>query len=103
MKEFDVNCDVKDDKKWAWKAFFTVVSVVAVIVWIIGLFCGKVVEATLFEEIAKWGLGGIVLGLLIYGVLWVPITALRDMRRKLYPEYGKKWFKQALKEIFKKK
>lgn len=53
MAEFNDNFDVKDDKRWAWKAFFTVVGVVAVIVWVIGLLFGKVVEATLFEEVAK--------------------------------------------------
>lgn len=54
MKEFDADLiDIKEDRKWARKAFLTVGAIVVAIVAICGLLFGKVVEATLFEEIAK--------------------------------------------------
>lgn len=104
MKEFDDEMiDIKEDRKWATKAFLTVGAIVIAIVAICGLLFGKVVEATLFEEIAKWVVMAIVLAILVDVILWVPITMLRDARRKLYPEYGKKWFKEAVKLLFGKK
>lgn len=103
MEEFDVNCDIKEDKKWARKAFLTVFCVVATIVIVLKAIFWKVVEATVFEEIAKVILVAAVLGVLACVIFWVPITALRDARRKLYPKYGKNWFKELLKTTFKKK
>ena len=103
MEEFDEMIDIKEDKKWATKAFLTVGAIVVAIVAICGLLFGKVVEATLFEEIAKWAVMAIALAICVDVVLWVPITMLRDARRKYFPKYGKKWFKQAWKEHFGKK
>jgi hypothetical protein len=45
----------------------------------------------------------LVIGVIVCGALYVPITILSDARLKYYPEYGKNWFKQAWKERFKKK
>lgn len=104
MKEFDDEMiDIKEDRKWATKAFLTVGTIVVAIVAVCGLLFGKVVEATLFEEIAKWALMAVVLAVCVCVILWVPITMLRDARRKYFPKYGKKWFKQAWKEHFGKK
>lgn len=104
MKEFDADLiDIKEDRKWARKAFLTVGAIVVAIVAICGLLFGKVVEATLFEEIAKWAVMAVVLAVLVCCVFWVPITMLRDARRKYYKEYGKDWFKHAWKEHFGKK
>jgi hypothetical protein len=43
---------------------------------------------------------GLVVALIVCVVCYVPVTMLSDARRKLYPEYGKKWFKHALKVAF---
>lgn len=103
MNEFNETIDVKEDKKWTRKAFATVWAIVFVLVVVLKVIFWKVVEATVFEEIAKVILVAAVLGVLACVIFWVPITALRDARRKLYPEYGKDWFKQALKILFNKK
>lgn len=66
MKEFDADLiDIKEDRKWARKAFLTVGAIVVAIVAICGLLFGKVVEATLFEEIAKWAVMAVVLAVLV--------------------------------------
>lgn len=102
MKEFD-DFDYKEDRKWTTKAFLTVGGIVIAIVAICGILFGKVIEATLFEEIAKWAFMAILIAVGVCVVLWVPITMLRDARRKYFPVYGKSWFKQAWKEHFAKK
>lgn len=103
MNEFNETIDLKEDKKWTRKAYLTVFSVVFTVVMVLKFIFWKVVEATVFEEIAKTVLLAIVLGGFACLLFWVPITMLRDARRKLYPEYGKSWFKQLLKTTFKKK
>ena len=90
--------DIQEDKRWARKAFLTVGCIVAVIIWVCGLLFGKIVEATLFEEIAKWAVMGIALGVLVAALCYVPITMLRGARRKYFPIYGKSWFKMAFKK-----
>lgn len=92
-----------DKVKWAKKAFLTVGLTVVAIVLLIGLLFGTVVEATLFEEIAKWVLMAIILGFLVCGVFYVPIRSLADRRAMLYPQYGKKWWIEDIKRIFRKK
>ena len=57
-------------------------------------------EGSLFAEIAKWVVMGLVVALVVCVVCYVPVTMLSDARRKLYPEYGKGWFKHALKAAF---
>lgn len=104
MKEFDDEMiDIKEDKRWARNAFLIVGAIVIAIVAICGLLFGKVVEATLFEEIAKWALMAVILAICVDVIFWVPITMLRDARRKYFPKYGRKWFKHAWKEHFGKK
>lgn len=94
---------VKENRKWTVKAFLAIEAFVVAIIAIIGLIVGKVVEATLFEEVAKWAVMAILIGLVVCVVCYVPVTILSDARSELRPVYGKKWFKEALKKIFKKK
>lgn len=94
---------IKENKKWTKKAFLTVGCTVMAIIAIIGLLFGKIIEATLFEEVAKWALMAIIIAGIICVICYVPITMLSDARSKLRPEYGKDWFKQALKVLFNKK
>lgn len=94
---------IKENKRWTLKVYAVVWAAVVAIIGVIGLVFGKIVEATLFEEIAKWALMAAVVGVIVCCVFYVPITMLSDARRKLRPEYGKGWFKQALKHVFGKK
>lgn len=94
---------VIENRKWIAKVYLSIEAIVITIVAIIGLVFGKIVEATLFEEIAKWALMAIVIGLIVCVICYVPVTMLSDARLKLRPEYGKGWFKQALKVLFSKK
>lgn len=94
---------IKENKRWTLKVCGVIASIVIIVIAIIGLVFGKIVEATLFEEIAKWALMAIVIGLIVCVICYVPVTMLSDARLKLRPEYGKSWFKQALKVLFCKK
>jgi len=94
---------IKENKKWALKAYGVIAGTVIAIIAVIGLIFGKVVEATLFEEIAKWAVMAVVIAAIVCVVCYVPVTMLSDARRKFYPEYGKSWFKHALKVFFGKK
>lgn len=94
---------IKESKKWTVKAFAAVFGFVVAFIGIIGLLFGKIVEATLFEEITKWVVMAVIIGAIVCIICYVPITMLSDARRKLYPEHGKGWFKQALKIAFGKK
>lgn len=92
--------EIIENKKWTGKVYLCIEAVVVAIVAIIGLIFGKIVEATLFEEVAKWALMAVVIGLIVCVILYVPVTMLSDARRKLRPQYGKSWFKEALKYVF---
>ena len=81
---------ILENKKWTRKAYLVLASVVIGIIAIIGLIFGKVVEATLFEEVAKWALMAVVIAVIVCVIFYVPITMLSDARRRYYPEYGKK-------------
>lgn len=94
---------IYENKKWTRKVYGIIASTVVAIIGIIGLIFGKVVEATLFEEIAKWVVMAIVIAVIVCVICYVPVTMLSDARLKLRPEYGKSWFKQALKVLFGKK
>lgn len=94
---------VIENKKWTAKVYLWIEAAVIAIVAVIGLIFGKIVEATLFEEIAKWAVMAIVIGLIVCVICYVPVTMLSDARAKLRPQYGKGWFKEALKIIFNKK
>ena len=91
---------IKENKKWALKAYGVIAGTVITIIAVIGLIFGKVVEATLFEEIAKWAVMAVVVAAIVCVVCYVPVTMLSDARRRYYPEYGKKWFRHALKAAF---
>ena len=91
---------IKANKKWALKVYGVIAAVVVAVIWTIGLIVGKVVEATLFEEIAKWVVMALVVAVIVCAVCYVPVTMLSDARRRYYPEYGKKWFRHALKAAF---
>jgi hypothetical protein len=45
----------------------------------------------------------VVIGLIVCVICYVPVTMLSDARLKLRSEYGKGWFKEALKYLFGKK
>ena len=92
-----------ENKKWTAKVYLWIEAAVIAIVAIIGLIFGKIVEATLFEEVAKWAVMAILIGLVVCVICYVPVTMLSDARLKLRPEYGKSWFKQALKVLFGRK
>lgn len=51
--------------KFMKRAFLWAAIIVAAIVAIIGITCGKVIEATLFAEVAKWVVMGIFLIVII--------------------------------------
>lgn len=94
---------IKENKKWTLKVYGVIWTAVVAIIGVLGLIFGKIVEATLFEEVAKWALMAIVIGLIVCVICYVPVTMLSDARLKLRPEYGKSWFKQALKVLFGRK
>lgn len=92
-----------ENKKWTAKVYLWIETVVIAIIGIIGLIFGKIVEATLFEEVAKWAVMAILIGLVVCVICYVPVTMLSDARLKLRPQYGKGWFKEAIKYLFGKK
>lgn len=91
---------IKANKKWSLKVYGVIAAVVVAVIWTIGLIFGKIVEATLFEEVAKWVLMAFVVALIVCVICYVPVTMASDARRRYYPQYGKKWFKHALKAAF---
>lgn len=94
---------ILENKKWTAKVYLWIEAAVIAIIAVIGLIFGKIVEATLFEEVAKWALMAVVIGLIVCVICYVPVTMLSDARLKLRPQYGKAWFKEALKYLFGKK
>ena len=95
--------EIIENKKWTGKVYLCIEAFVIAVVAIIGLIFGKIVEATLFEEVAKWALMAVVIGIIVCVICYVPVTMLSDARRKLRPQYGKDWFKEALTYVFRKK
>ena len=94
---------ILENKKWTAKMYLWIEMTVIAIIAVIGLIFGKIVEATLFQEIAKWAVMAVVIGLIVCVICYVPVTMLSDARLKLRPKYGKGWFKEALKYIYPKK
>ena len=80
---------ILENKRWTAKVYLCIEAFVIAVVAVIGLIFGKIVEATLFEEVAKWVLMAVVIGLIVCVIFYVPVTMLSDARRKLRPEYGK--------------
>ena len=95
--------EIFENKRWTAKVYLCIEAFVIAVVAIIGLIFGKIVEATLFEEIAKWALMAVVISLIVCVICFVPVTMLSNARRKLRPQYGKGWFKEALTYVFRKK
>ena len=60
------------------------------IVAVCGLLFGKLVEATLFEEVAKWALMAVVLAGIMCVVFYAPIMVTSHARDEYKPKYGKK-------------
>lgn len=89
---------IKENVKWGHKVFLVLCLSVAAIIWVIGLIFGKVVEATLFQEVAKWFVGGIGVGLIVCVIFYGPIELIKLARIDYYPKYGKKWFWKAFRE-----
>lgn len=87
----------KENNKWGHKVFAVIGAIVVAIVGIIGLIFGKVVEATLFEEVAKWVVMAIGIALIVCVLCYVPVEMAKLARHEYYPKYGKKWFKKAYK------
>lgn len=77
---------------WIKKAFITVAVVTVLVVALIGIIFGKLVEATLIEEIGKWALMAIVLAGIMCVICFAPIFLLGSVRDEYYPKYNKKWF-----------
>lgn len=94
---------IMDKVKWVKRAFLTVGLGTVAIVALIGLIFGKIVEATLFEEVAKWALMALVLGVIVCAVFYAPIMIAANRRAALYPEFGKKWWIEDIKRVFRKK
>ena len=95
---------IKENNKWSHKAFAVITACVAVFIWILGLLFGSVVEENLFQEIAKYFVGGIAVGVLVSLIFYGPVEMMKLARCKYYPIYGKKWFAEAWKkEIMHKK
>jgi len=88
--------------QWMKRAFAVVAGVTIAIVAIVGLLFGKVVEETLFLEIAKWVLMAIVLAVIVCAIAYAPIGIMGNRRNMLYPEYGKKWWIEDIKRVFRK-
>ena len=76
---------ILENKKWTAKVYLCIEATVIAIVAILGLIFGTVIEATLFEEIAKWAVMAIVIGLIVCVICYVPVTMLSDARFKLRP------------------
>ena len=83
---------MNDRIKWAKKVFGSVFGITVAVVLIIGLLCAKVIEGSLFAEIAKWVVMAVVVGGIVTGLAYVPVMLLGHKRDDLYMQYGKKWF-----------
>ena len=92
-----------DEYKWIKTSFLRLFVLTIVIVAIVGLAIGKVVEANIWLEIGKWVILAIVCGVMACVVFAPIINALDTLRDQLYPEFGKKWFIQWIKNGFKVK
>lgn len=92
-----------DQYKWIKTSFLRLFILSVVIVAVIGLIIGKVVEANVYLEIAKWAVLAIVCGVMAC-VVFTPVIAILDhLRDQLYPKFGKKWFWSWIKNGFKVK
>ena len=88
---------MSDRVKWHLKIYGSIFGIVIAIVAIIGLIFGKIIEGTLIAEVGKWAVMAVVIALIVVGLAYVPVSLLGHRRDKLYPIYGKGWFKALLK------
>lgn len=88
---------MSDRVKWCLKIYGWIALVVAVIILVIGLIFGKIIEGTLVAEVGKWVVMSLVIIGIVLGLAYVPVSILAHRRDKLYPKYGKDWFKALLK------
>lgn len=88
---------IKKNNKWAHKVFIAIDLIVMLIVGIIGLCVGKVVEENLFQEVTKWIVGGLGVGIIFCVFLYYPVELMKLARIEYYPKYGKSWFKKAFR------
>ena len=94
---------IMDKVKWVKNAFLTVGIAAVVITLLVGLLFGTIVEETLFLEIAKWVLMAVLLGFLACALFYATIMIAGQRREMLYPQYGKKWWIEDIKRVFRKK
>ena len=88
---------MSDRVKWCLKIYGYLALITAVVIAVIGFVFGKIIEGTLFAEVSKWVVMGLVIVLVVLGLAYVPVSLLAHRREKLYPKYGKDWFKALLK------
>ena len=67
-----------DKKSFVIKAEVLVAAITIIVIALCGIFCGKVVEGSLFEEVAKWVVMGIVTTAIVCLVLYWPLNVLAD-------------------------
>lgn len=88
---------MSDRVKWMKRVFSWIAIITIAIVAIIGFAFGKIIEGSLIAEVSKWVVMAVVLAGLMCGLAYVPVSVLEHWRHKLYPEYGKDWFKMMFK------
>ena len=79
-----------DSVKWVKRAFLTLACITIVVVGVCGLLFGKLVEATIIEEVAKWALMALVLAGIVCGIAYAPVMIAAHRREMLKDEFGKK-------------
>ena len=71
---------MSDKKSLFKKMMIGIAIVVFLIVEIIGLCWGKVIEETLFAEVAKWLVMGVGLGVLVSGILYALVGTIASRK-----------------------
>ena len=88
---------MSNNLKWCLKIYGYLALIVAIVIAVIGIIFGKIIEGTLFAEASKWIVMGLAIAIVVLGLAYVPVSLLAHRREKLYPKYGKDWFKALLK------
>lgn len=83
--------------KWGLKIYGYLALITVIVLAVIGLISGKIIEGTLIAEVGKWVVMGLAITGIVLGLAYVPVSLLAHRRDKLYPIYGKSWFKALLK------
>ena len=94
---------MENKTKWIEQSHIRAFVLTVIIVAIIGLTTGKVMEANIYLEIGKWIVIAVVAGVCASFLLAPLIGSLDVVRDKLYPEFGKKWWIEWIKNGFKVK